>query len=122
MFIVDELTGDITLRQGDDGLYTVTGVKVDYVFTPYLAVSTQDRIQIGEPIVGTTNEDGSIDFIFKPSFTDLLEVEKNEEDATYNFAVKLKKGIDEKEDTLIIGNKTIYETNTITVLPDLVEE
>lgn len=122
MFIVDELTGDITLRQGDNGVYTLLKVEVNYVFTPYLAVSTQERIQVGEPIIGTVNQDGSVDFIFKPSFTDLLVVDKNEEDATYYFAIKIKQGINENEDTLVIGNKTIYETNTITVLPKLVEE
>jgi hypothetical protein len=29
MFIVDEITGDITLRQEDDGKYTLTGIPTE---------------------------------------------------------------------------------------------
>ena len=120
MFKVDELTGDITLRQGDSGKYTITGIEVDYAYTPYLAVTTENRVQVGEQIVGVI--DGtSVSFKFKPSFTDLLTVKKGEDDETYLFFIKFVSGVDDIEDTIVIGNKSIYDVNTITVLPKFVE-
>lgn len=124
MFSVDELTGDITLRQGDDGVYTLVDIETDYTFTPYLAVTDEDYKPIGEQITGTVeyiDEKKNVSFKFEPEFTDLLVVKKGQETATYIFGVKLSNSVEKIEDTLIIGNKDAYGVNTITVLPKIVE-
>ncbi len=121
MFIVDEISGDITtLTQGDTGEYVLTGLPTDDYYTYYLAVQDQNRNPIGEEIVANGNLKSTVTFPFTSSLTDLLTVKKNEEYATYNFGVKLcsKAGV---EDTLIIGNKQVGEKNTITVYPKKVE-
>lgn len=123
MFIVDETTGDIVLRQGDSGVYTLIDLEIDYEFTPYLAVIDDDYKQIAQ-IIGEKeyiNGKYSLAFKFKPSLTDKLVVKKGEEEATYMFGVKLSSGIDDIEETLIIGNKDAYGENIITVLPKIVE-
>lgn len=123
MFIVDETTGDITLRQGDSGVYTLTDLEIDYEFTPYLAVIDNNYKQIAQITGEKEYIDGkySITFKFKPSFTDKLVVKKGEEEASYMFGAKISSGVDDIEETLIIGNKDGYGENIITVLPKIVE-
>jgi len=122
MFIVDDITGNITLRQGDNGEYTLFGIPTDMVYVGSLAVVDENRNRIGEEIITNTNQtEGSVTFTFTPEFTDKLTVKRGEESATYDFAVKLRVGVNYIEDTLVIGNKTIYDKNTITVLPKIAE-
>lgn len=120
MQIVDELTGNIIIRQGDDGQYVVKDIPTDKNYLASFAVYTEDRKKINEMQTQTDNKD-FVEFTFPPSFTDEWVVKKGEEEATYYFGIKLSYGLDEIEDTIVIGNKTIYDRNTITVLPKLVE-
>ena len=119
MFIADEITGDITLRQGDNGKYTITGIPTDKNYFAYFSVLDENRNKIGEELVTNTNYLNHVSFTFQPDFTDLFVVKKGEDNAIYEFGVKLKFGVNYIEDTLVIGNKDISAKNTITVLPKL---
>lgn len=121
MFIVDEISGDITtLTQGDSGDYVLTGLPTDQYYTFYFAIQDENRNPIGNEIKVSGNLRSTVTFPLTPSLTDLLKVKKNEEFATYYFGVKCcsSAGI---EDTLIIGDKKVGERNTITVYPKKVE-
>ena len=48
-------------------------------------------------------------------------MKKGEDSATYYFGIKICYGINDIEDTLVIGDKTIEDLNTITVLPKITE-
>lgn len=121
MFIVDEISGDITtLTQGDTGKYTLTGLPTDDYYTYYLAIQDTNRNPVGSEIVVSGNLKSTVTFPFTSTLTDLLTVKKNEEYATYYFGVKLCSQAGE-EDTLIIGDKQVGEKNTITVYPKKVE-
>lgn len=120
MQIVDDLTGDMIIRQGDNGKYTVNGTPTDKVYSAFLSVVDENRNHIGD-IETFTNPEGYTEFIITPEFSNKLEVKKGEEQATYFFVVKICFGINDIEDTLILGNKGIYELNKITVLPKISE-
>lgn len=115
MQIVDELTGDFIIRQGDDGQYVVEDIPNDKNYTAYFSVSDSKGNFINE-VIEQTNNETFVKFTFTPSVTDEWTVKKGEEQAIYYFAVKLCYGIDQIEDTLVIGNKSIYDKNVITVL------
>lgn len=120
MQIVDELTGDFIIRQGDDGHYTVEDIPTDKNYTAYFSVFDEKGTIINE-ISTETNNENYVKFTFNPSITDEWVVKKGEEQATYYFAIKLCFGFNQIEDTLVIGNKTIYDKNVITVLAKQVE-
>ena len=120
MQIVDELTGDMIIRQGDNGEYIVEDTPTDKVYTAYFSVVDENRNHIGD-IETNTSLEGYTKFIITPDFSDKLEVKKDEESATYYFVVKLCHGVNDIEDTLVIGNKGINELNKITVLPKISE-
>lgn len=121
MFIVDETTGNITLRQGDNGKYSIFGLPTDKNYRAYLSVEDENRNKIGEELSVETNNSDSVSFIFSPDFTDNFTVKRGEDFATYYFGIKICYGINDIEDTLIIGDKTIEDVNTITVLPKITE-
>lgn len=120
MFIVDELTGDIIIRQGDNGEYTINNTPTDKIYNAFLSVVDENRNLIGD-IETTTNAEGYTTFIITPEFSDKLVVKRGEEEATYYFVVKLCYGVNNIEDTLILGNKGINELNKITVYPKISE-
>lgn len=117
MFLVDETTGDVITRQGDDGEYTITNLPTDKDYTLYFSVFDENRNKIGEEISVNSLYKDYATFIITPSFSDKLTVKRGEESAEYYFAIKKCFGIDQIEDTLIIGNKSIYDKNKIIVLP-----
>lgn len=120
MQIVDELTGDIIIRQGDDGHYVVEDIPTDKNYEAYFSVYDEDGKIINE-LKAETNNENFVKFVFPPTFTDEWAVKRGEEEATYYFAIKLCYGFNQIEDTLVIGNKTIYDKNIITVLAKQVE-
>ena len=115
MQIVDSLTGDFVIRQGDDGQYVVEDIPNDKNYTAYFSVFDSKGNFINE-VTEQTNQENFVKFVFTPSITDEWKVKKGEEQAIYYFAVKLCYGINQIEDTLVIGNKSIYDKNVITVL------
>lgn len=124
MYEVDEITGNITLRQGDSGEYTVEGLPNNYLYLAYFAVHDDKRNPVGYEIIKEIDQaNARVTFPLTPEFTDYLIVKPNEEVATYFFDVKLSYYSDsiQIEDTLILGDKTPEEKNTITVYPKTVE-
>lgn len=117
MFIVDEITGDIITRQGDNGEYTIYNIPTDKDYKLYFSVFDENRNKIGDEILVNSLYKDFATFIITPEFSDKLTVKKGEESAQYNFAIKKCYGFNQIEDTLVLGNKTIYDKNTILVLP-----
>ena len=120
MFLVDEETGNITLRQGDSGEYTINGLPTDQYYDVYLAIQDKKRNPIGNEIKESANLKSSVTLKFLSSLTDLLTVPKSEETETYYFGIKLCDKLG-NEDTLIIGNNDVGDKNTITVYPKKAE-
>lgn len=124
MYEVDEITGNITLRQGDSGEYTIEGLPNNHLYLAYFAVHDDKRNRIGFELIKEIDQrNARVTFELTPEFTDYLTVKSNEEVATYYFDVKLSYYSDSTkiEDTLILGDKTPEEKNTITVYPKTVE-
>ena len=124
MYEVDEITGNITLRQGDSGEYTIEGLPNNYLYLAYFAVHDEKRNRVGFEIIKEIDQTNArVTFELTPEFTDYLIVKPNEEVATYYFDVKLSYYSDSTkiEDTLILGDKTPEDKNTITVYPKTVE-
>lgn len=120
MFKVDEISGDITLTQGDTGEYVLIGLPTDQYYTVFLAIQDENRKPVGSEISVNAGLKSSVALPFLSFLTDSLTVKKTEETATYYFGVKLCSQTG-SEDTLIIGDKQIGENNTITVYPKKVE-
>jgi hypothetical protein len=119
MYKVDEITGDITLTQGDAGEYCLTGLPTDKPYVAWFAVQDEKRKPIGEEIRANV-EDGSVSFAIKDTLTNLFKVKSSEETATYYAGVKICDA-DWYEDTVTVGNKEDGERIIITVYPKQVE-
>lgn len=115
MYIVDEETGDMTIRQGDTYTFRVEGVSDDYEL--YYSVYNANRDIVWE--ISTTPVDGVADFTVTPYYSNQLTVPKNKRTAIYYYGLKRCK--DGYEDTLIVGDKSINELNKITVYPLITE-
>ena len=119
MFEVDKVTGDITLTQGDSGIYTITGLPTDEEYTACFAIQTDKRKPVGSEVY-TTPIDGSASFDIQDTLTNLLTVKPIEETATYYGGIKLC-GPNGYERTYRVGNKEDGERIIITVYPKQVE-
>lgn len=119
-FIVDEESGDITLVQGDNGQYVITGLPTDKNYTACFAIYDSKRKPIGSEINVLANYAEAVVFTLTPSLTDLLTVKTSEATAEYYFGIKLchPDGI---EDTLLLGDSEMGDLNTMTVYPKKVE-
>lgn len=115
MQIVDELTGDMTISYGDNGEYTVFNIPTDKNYMAYFIVFDKNRKNIFQIQKETLNQD-FVTFIFKPSDIEKLVIPKDEESQEYFFDIKLRYGNNEIEDTLVLGNKSVYDKNKITVV------
>ena len=111
MFIIDEETGNMTVRQGDSYEFTVEGVTDDWKL--YYSVYDANRV-----IKFETNEtpvDGSATFHITPAMSNLLTVPTEKKTEIYYYGLKrCKEGI---EDTLIVGDKSVSDLNKIIVYP-----
>lgn len=118
-FSVDNF-GNITLVQGDSGELVINGIPTDDDYSVYLAIQDEKRNPVGNEISVNSSKSPSVVFVIPASLTNLLEVKKNEEIATYYYGVKLcdESGL---EDTMLLGNSDIGDRNTITVYPKKVE-
>ena len=120
MFRIDEVSGDITLTQGDTGQYPVEGIPTDKDYRVYLAVQNNKRKQVGAQIYTNSNYSDFVTLKIADTLTDLLTVKTTEETAEYYFGIKICDD-EGNEDTLIIGDKEEGEFNIITVYPKKVE-
>lgn len=124
MYSIDD-NGNLTLVQGDDIRYPITGLPTDKNYTVCFAIYNEKRQAVGDEVNVLANYAASITFSLKPALTDLLTVKKSEDTATYYFGLKLCYPEDDAgtitEDTLLIGSSTMGELNSITVYPKKVE-
>jgi len=116
MFIMDDVTGDMTTRQGDSFSFTVTGITDDWdvYFSVYNGAS---REILFETSTKPVNEETV--FNITAGETNKLTVPKGKKTETYYYGIKRCK--DGVEDTVIIGDKNIGDLNKITVYPLITE-
>ena len=112
--------GNITMVQGDSGQLVINGLNTDKNYSVYFAIQDENRKPIGNEIMVNSNNQSSVVFVLTPDLTDLLKVKQNDETATYYYGVKV---CDDTgyEDTMLIGNSTMGDKNSITVYPKKVE-
>ncbi len=119
-FQVDE-NGDITLIQGDSGIFLVSGINTDKNYTVYFGVQDRNRRPVGTELFVNSNKSSEVVFHLTGDFTDLFKVEKNESFAIFYYGIKVCDPDTGLEDTLISENGVIGDMNTITVYPKKVE-
>lgn len=122
MFEVNEENGDITLRQGDSGVYLISGLPTDvddYVI--YYQAQDENRKNIGEPISVPSNGNDVVVFSFDGNYTNIYTVKNGEDNTSYIFAFKLCSKSKNTEETLVLGSKTPTDDNILTVYPKIVE-
>lgn len=115
MYIVDEETGDMIIRQGDTYTFKVEGVTDDYDL--YYSVYNSNREILWE--LHTKPIEGVAEFTVTPYYSNQLTVPADKKNEIYYYGLKRCK--DGFEDTLIVGEKKINELNKITVYPLITE-
>lgn len=115
MFIIDEETGNMTIRQGDSYTFTVEGV--DDTYTLYYSVYDSSRNILWE--IDTTPVNEIATFNITPALSTQMTVPTGRKTETYYYGLKRCK--DGYEDTLIVGNKGVGDLNKILVYPLIVE-
>lgn len=111
MFIIDDITGNMTLRQGDTYEFIVEGVTNDWVL--YYSVYNANREILFE--IHETPVSGLTTFRITAAQSDLMTVPLGKKTETYYYGLKRCKGA--QEDTLIVGDKNVGDLNKITVYP-----
>lgn len=119
-FYIDD-NGNLTIVQGDSGEFLVSGLPTDRNYQVYFAIQDENRNPIGSEIMVNSNYSNTVVFHLIGELTNLLTVRRGDETATYYYGVKLCDADNFLEDTLLLGNSSIGELNTITVYPRKVE-
>jgi len=116
MFIMDDVTGDMTVRQGDTYTFVVSGISDDWVVY-YSVYRKSDRHIIFEVSSTPINEETT--FNITAAQSNLLTVPTEKKTELYYYGIKrCKEGI---EDTVLIGDKEVGELNKILVYPLITE-
>lgn len=115
MFIIDEETGNMIIRQGDSYNFTVEGV--DDSYTLYYSVYNVNREILWE--ISTNPVNTVATFNITPKYSTQMTVPVNRKTETYYYGLKRCK--DGYEDTLIVGDKDVGDLNKITVYPLITE-
>lgn len=118
MFKMDEVTGDQTVRQGDDYSFSVIGIPDDWdvYYSVYRASDRKIMFEIKSKPANEVTE-----FIVTPADSELLTVPVNKKVEIYYYGIKRCK--DGREDTVIVGTKKdgtpkdVTDLNKVTVLP-----
>ena len=111
MLIIDEETGNQTVRQGDSYKFEVEGV--DDSYTMYYSVYNSSREIIFE--IMATPQQGVTTFEVTSADSNKLTVPVNKKSETYYYGLKrCKNGY---EDTLVVGNKSVSDLNKVLVYP-----
>lgn len=116
MFIMDDVTGDMTVRQGDSFSFTITGItdEWDVYFSVYKGTN---REILFETSAKPVNEETV--FNITPAESTKLTVPVGKKTELYYYGIKRCK--DGVEDTVIIGDKEIGALNKVTVYPLITE-
>jgi hypothetical protein len=115
MFIIDEETGTITLRQGDSAEIGIEDIPNDRPYDMYFSVYDTNRNIIFE--LKENPVDRAVNFKIKPKHSELLTVPVSQKTAVYYWAVKRCYEPDDFEDTMLVGDKGINDVNKVIVLP-----
>lgn len=115
-----DANGNITLVQGDSGQLVVNDLPTDKDYTVYFAIQDEHRKPIGGEISVNANKASFVVFVITGDLTNMLTLKKDEDIAIYYYGIKICTS-DGIEDTLILGNSSIDDKNTITVYPKKVE-
>lgn len=116
MFIMDDATGDMTIRQGDTYTFVVSGISDDWVVY-YSVYRKSDRRIVFEVSSTPVNEETT--FNITAAQSNLLTVPAGKKTELYYYGIKrCKEGI---EDTVLIGDKEVGELNKILVYPLITE-
>lgn len=118
-FTIDN-KGNFTMIQGDSGSLVITGLNILENYKVFFAIQDRMRKPVGKELVVNSNKSNSVIFELTGEYTDLMTVPKNEAFAVYYYGIKVctDNGL---EDTLLLGESSIGELNTITVFPKKVE-
>ena len=119
MFIIDEETGTITLRQGDSAELSIENIPDDRQYTVFFSIYDSNRNIIFE--LDDTPVDGVVNFKITPALSNLLTVPVEQKTAIYYWAVKRCYKPDDFEDTLIVGDKKVSDVNKVIVYPLIAE-
>lgn len=119
MFIIDEETGTITLRQGDSAELSIENIPDDRQYDVYFSIYDSNRDIKFE--LKETPVDGSVTFKITPKLSNLLTVPVDQKTTTYYWAVKRCYEPDNFEDTLIVGDKKVSDVNKVIVYPLIAE-
>lgn len=115
-FVIEE-NGDITLHQGDSGLYPITGLPTNENYLCCFEVRNAKRKTMGEQITKYSNYSTYIEFDIPVTLTDLLTVKKDEEYTDYYFTIKICKTNPVREDTLFLNDRYFGDDNVMRVYP-----
>lgn len=116
MFIMDDVTGDMTVRQGDTYTFIVSGITDEW--TVYYSVYRKsDRKIIFE--IDATPQNEETTFNISAALSNLLTVPDEKKTEIYYYGIKRCK--DGVEDTVLIGNKEVGELNKLLVYPLITE-
>ena len=113
--------GDITITQGDSFELVLNGIPTDQNYKVYFAIQDAERNPVGQEIMVESNQEAAVAIKVTGNYSNQLAVEEDSKTTTYYYGVKLCSETDNTEDTLLIGNKTMGEVNTIKVYPRKVE-
>ncbi|MBO7735320.1 MAG: hypothetical protein J6S67_22330 [Methanobrevibacter sp.] len=119
MFIIDEETGTITLRQGDSAEIGIEDIPDDRPYDMYFSIYDINRKIMFELKENPINR--AVTFKIEPKHSDLLTVPTGQKTANYFWAVKRCYEPDKFEDTLLIGDKGIADVNKVIVYPLIAE-
>ena len=118
-FMIDN-DGNITMIQGDTGRLVVNGLMTDQNYDVYFAIQDENRRPVGNELKVQSNSQPMVVFELSSDLTDLLKVGQDEETHEHYYGIKTctAEGF---EDTVIIGDGQMGDTNPITVYPKKVE-
>lgn len=119
MFIIDEETGNITLRQGDSAEIGIEDIPDDREYDMYFSIYDSNRKIIFE--LKEVPVDRAVTFKLTPEDTDLLTVPIGQKTGNYFWAIKRCYEPDNFEDTLLVGDKGVADVNKVLVYPKIVE-
>lgn len=117
---VDE-NGNLTITQGDTGTLVVGGLDTSKNYKVYFAIQNKKREAVGDELIVSSNNSDTVVFKLTGDLTDLLTVPEKSKTETYYYGIKLCSVTDNTEDTLVVNNGDMGDTNIITVYPKKVE-
>lgn len=113
--------GDIIVTQGDSFELVLNGIPTDQNYKVYFAIQDAERNPIGTEIMVESNHEAAVTIKVTGNYSNQLVVEEDSKTTTYYYGVKICSTEENTEDTLLLGNKTMGEQNTIKVYPRKVE-